>query len=453
MSGSLKIEMLESAATKPLRNIKFFAWYSPPWCSPMAQQFNLPIGACLSLTLAFVSTGCALEQNSNAQPAGRLEQSDQPPLVEVAIATGTETAPTASYTGTTMALKQVVVRSRVEGQLLTLNVDVGDFIRQGQLLAAVEQDLPRTDVSEAQAELAARQFEVKEAESVLAEAKAQVERNRAELKQAEADARRLQQLAEAGAITAQQAEVAQTQQATAAQVLKASQEQVITRQQAIAATKQRVTAQQAILAQAQERLTYTQITAPQSGILLSKQAETGDTIQGGQTLVEIGDLSAIKVEIQISDRDLSQFAQGQRVNVALDAFPGETFPGEVTRISPVADAAARLIPIEVTIPNPAGKIATGLLARVSLTDPNLTTAVMIPASALTTGNNGNQTTVFVPVTQGDTTTVQARPVQVGPEDNGMVAILSGLSAGERYVVQGDRPLETGQTVRLSLLSE
>ncbi|MBV5261108.1 efflux RND transporter periplasmic adaptor subunit [Synechococcus moorigangaii CMS01] len=419
----------------------------------MAQQLNAPIGVCFSLALAFLATGCALEQNSNAQPAGRQERAEQPPLVDVAIAASTEAAPTAGYTGTTMALKTVVVRSRVEGQLLTLNADVGDFVRQGQLLAAVEQDLPLTDVGEAQAELAARQFDVKEAESVLAETKAQVELNRAELKQAEADARRLQQLAEAGAITAQQAEVAQTQQATAAQILKASQEQVITRQQAIAAAKQRVTAQQSILAQTQERLTYTQTLAPQSGVVLSKQAEVGDTLQTGQTLLEIGDLSAIKVEIQISDRDLTQFAQGQRVNVSLDAFPGETFAGEVTRISPVADAAARLIPIEITIPNPEGKIATGLLARVSVDNAALTDRVMVPADALMTGNNPDQAILFVPITQGDTTTAQARPVQIGNEDNGMVEIRSGLSAGERYIVKSDRPLETGQTVRLSLLSE
>ncbi|MEB3224988.1 MAG: efflux RND transporter periplasmic adaptor subunit [Synechococcus sp.] len=418
----------------------------------MAQQLKAPIGACLSLSFALFSTGCALEQNSNAQPTGRQEQTDKPPLVEVAIASGMETTSSPSYTGTTMALKQVVIRARVEGQLLTLDAEVGDFVRQGQILATVEQDLPRTDVSEAQAELAARQFEVKEAESVLAEAKAQVERNRAELKQAEADAQRLKKLAEAGAITAQQAEVAQTQKVTAAQILKASQEQVITRQQAIAAAQKRVIAQQAILAQAQESLTYTQTVAPQSGIILSKKVEAGDTIQAGQTLLEIGDLSAIKVEIQISDRDLSQFTQGQRVNVALDAFPGETFSGEVTRISPVADAAARLIPVEITIPNPAGKIATGLLARVSLNNPNTNTAVMIPATALKTGAT-EQPTIFVPVTQGEETTIQVRPVQVGKEDNGLVEILSGLRAGERYIIKGDRPLETGQMVRLSLLSE
>lgn len=419
----------------------------------MAQQIKAPIGICASLLLAFGATGCALERNTNAQPARNEDQAERPPLVDVAIAASTETnSDTASYTGTTGALRTVVVRSRAEGQLLVLNADVGDVVRQGQSLATIEQNLPLTEVNQAEAELAARQFEVREAEAVLAETKAQVERNRAELKQAEADAQRFQSLAESGAIAAQQAEVAQTQKATAAQVLRASQEQVTTRQQAISAAKQRVTAQQAILAQARERLTYTQISAPQSGVVLSKQAEAGDTLQGGQTLLEIGDLSTIKVEIQVSDRDLSQFSLGQAVNVNLDAFPGENFAGEVTRISPVADAAARLIPIEVTIANPEGKIATGLLARVSIGSPSLTEAVMIPVEALNIGEGTNENTLFVPVTQGEETTVQARPVQVGPEDNGMVEILSGLSAGERYIAKSDRPLATGQTVRLSLLS-
>lgn len=405
----------------------------------------------LILPLLWLSAGCALETKSQAQPTAQ-EQADQPPLVEVAIAgAGSMPEVSQSYTGTTLPLKTVVVRTRTEGQLLSLNVDIGDAVRQGELLAEIEGDLLKTAVNQAAAELAARQFDVKEAESVLAEAKAQVKRHQAELNQATVDAKRLQDLADSGAIATQVAEVAQTQKATAAQVLKSSQEQVITRQQAIAAAQQRVTAQQAILAQTQARLNYTNLFAPQTGVVLRKAAEAGDTLQAGQTLLEIGDLSAIKVEIQISDRDLQAFSPGQSVRVQLDAFPTETFTGEVTRISPVADAAARLIPIEVTIANPERKIASGLLARVSQQSSQQAT-VMVPEDALKVGNTKG-TALFVPIRQGDRTTVQIRPVQVGKTDNGMVEILTGLAVGEQYIVAGDRPLETGQTVRVSLLSQ
>ena len=420
----------------------------------MFQHLRVATAGSLIVPLLWLLSGCSWEKQSNAQPYGGAGQEEQPPLVDVAIATSSDkTEEILNYTGTTKPLKTVVLRSRVEGQLLALNADVGQPVQQGQLLATVEANVLTTEVNEARAELAARQFEVKEAESKLAEVKAQVAQNQASLKQAQADAQRFKNLANSGAIAIQQAEVASTNQDTAAQILKSSQEQVATQQQAIAATKQRVAAQQAILAQAQERLTYTKILAPQNGVVLAKNAEVGDILQTGQTLLEIGDLSAIKVEVQISDRDLQNFAPGKQVQVQLDAFPSESFSGQVTRMSPVADAAARLIPIEITIPNPNGNIASGLLARLSqgsTTSP--TTSVKIPVSALKVGQTKGDH-IFVPITQGDTTTVQIRSVTLGTTDNGMVEILSGLNPGEKYILQGDRPLETGQTVRLSLLSD
>lgn len=419
----------------------------------MLQCLKSSVSLGLFVGLSMLTVGCSLEKESVAQPSrpGQGQgQAEKPPLVDVAIA-AVDTNAATSYTGTTLPLKTITVRSRLEGQLLALNGEVGDRIGQGALLAVIEPDLLQTEVNEAAAELAARQFEVKESESELAEINAQIAENQAALKQAQADAKRFQDLADTGAIAEQQAEVAQTAEETAAQVLKSSQAQLATQSQAIAAAEKRVKAQQAIMAQTQERLTYTQIFSPQSGVIFAKNAETGDILQSGQELLEIGDLSAIKVEIQISDRDLSEFKLGKLVSVQLDAFPDEIFPGEVTKISPIADAEARLIPVEITIPNPAGKIAAGLLARVSKQNV-LAQTVTIPVSALEVGQT-NGDVIFVPVITGETTKVQTRPVRLGKIENGQVEILSGLAPNEKYILKGDRPLETGETVTLSLLSE
>ncbi|OKH16977.1 efflux RND transporter periplasmic adaptor subunit [[Limnothrix rosea] IAM M-220] len=418
----------------------------------MLQFFKSFVGIGFVASLSVLTVGCGLEQEGVAQPfRPEQETEEQPPLVDVAIAAATNAEATETYTGTTLPLKTVTVRSRLEGQLLALNVDVGDGVEQGRLLGIIEPDLLQTEVNEAAAELAARQFEVREAESELAEITAQIAQNKAALKQATADAKRFQELATTGAIAAQQAELAATAQETASQILRSSQAQLATKKQAIAAAQKRVVAQQAILAQNQERFTRTQIFSPQTGVIFSKTAEAGDTIPSGQTLVEIGDLSAVKVEIKISDRDLREFSLGKLVSVQLDAFPGETFSGEVTQISPIADPEARLIPVEVTIPNPAGKIAAGLLARVSKQSA-LTPTVTIPVEALEVGETSGDV-IFVPVTIGEETTVQTRPVQLGEIDNGMVEILSGLNPNEKYILKGDRPLVTGETVTLSLLSE
>jgi HlyD family secretion protein len=412
------------------------------------------MGIWLVLPLLWLSAGCSFERQSNAQPAGgpggRGDRPEQPPLVEIATATLQNSTTAPGYTGTTAPLKIVALRSRVEGQLLDLSVDVGDGVTKGQSLVRLDQNLLVTDYNEAIAELASRKFEVNEAEAELAQVVAQVEQAKAQLKQAATDAARFKDLANSGAVSEQAGEVAATQKVTAEKILQATQQQINIRQQAIAAAEGRVSAQRAIVNQTTERLNYTVLRSPLGGVVLSKTVEAGDVIQSGQALLEIGDLSGIKIEIQISDRELNQFSLGQDVSVNLDAFPGETFQGEVTRISPVADAAARLIPIEITIANPGNQISSGLLARVSGTG-GATQTVLVPESAILQKNS--QVIVFMPKQMGETLSVEARTVQVGKTDNGFVEIISGLTAGDTYIVNSDRPLESGQTVRKSLLSD
>ncbi|MFZ9737706.1 MAG: efflux RND transporter periplasmic adaptor subunit [Prochlorotrichaceae cyanobacterium] len=404
--------------------------------------------------LLFPLTSCQWEQRSNAQPqsSGAERPQKQPPIVELSQVTAASLSNGSSYTGTTQPKRTVSLRSRVEGQLLTLSVDVGDRVEQGQVLAQLDDEILRTAVNEAQAELAARRFEVEQGKAQVAEAEAQVESARAEVQQAQIDADRFQQLATEGALATQDSDLAQTNLQTAKQTFKALQQQVKTRQQSIASLGQRVQAQNAILQQAQERLKYATLTAPINGTVLSRVADPGDLIQPGETIVDIGDLEQMQVHIQVSDRDLSQFRLGQAVEVSIDAFPTEIFEGTVTQISPVADAAARLVPLEVTIANPQGNISSGLMARVHLSNSE-TSRIKVPESAIRLAQNPDEIVIFVPTNADAEPTVEARSVEIGQTENGQVEILSGLTLGETFVVKSDRPLEDGEPVRRSFLSE
>ena len=132
----------------------------------------------------------------------------------------------------------------------------------------------------------------------------------------------------------------------------------------------------------------------------------------------------------------------------------------MTRISPAADARSRLIPIEVTIPNPQGRLGSGLLARVSFQRGN-TQTVVVPESATQIGSRpaGNQqnplpktATMYVLNRDGDSATVSARQVQLGDRADGQVQVLSGLKPGESFVVKSSGALQDGASVRLSFLS-
>lgn len=177
-------------------------------------------------------------------------------------------------------------------------------------------------------------------------------------------------------------------------------------------------------------------------------------------MLQIADFSRVQVRVEVSERELANIRPGQSVNVKLDAFPQETIAGRVTRIYPAADATARLVPVEVIIPNSNGRIGSGLLARVSF-ESGEQERVVVPQSALAGGQGGqggqqeDRGTLFV-VAQGDTdkqATVESRAVTLGERADGKVEILSGLKVGERFVSRSGEPLKDGETVRLSFLSE
>jgi HlyD family secretion protein len=409
-------------------------------------QFGIKHGLAMLLLLPM---GCvaAVEGQSNGQQGAPPEEVAA--IVDVAEAT-TAADGALDYTGTTEPVQQVTLRSQTNGQLLSVAVDVGDPVQNGTVLAQIDDDLLQTEVAEAEAELAALQFEVDQARTQVADALARVEQIRAELQQAEIDADRFSQLAEQGAIAPQQAEIAETLRRTTAQELRSAEEQVRTREQAVASAQQRVIAQRAVVQQFQERFSYSTLVAPSNGLVLERLAETGDVIQTGQDVLKIGDFREVLVIVQITDRDRSQVQVGQMVNVTLDAFPDRPLNGRITRISPVADPAGRLIPVEITIPNPDQQIGSGLIARVqfvSLAEQ----AVSVPQSALEISEAEN--VVFVVSGDGDTVTVQPREVQVGDRANGQVQIVAGLQPGDTYVIRSNRPLQPGETATRSLISE
>jgi HlyD family secretion protein len=399
--------------------------------------------------LTILLTACSQAPDSS-QGAAQASRSESPVVVDVAIAKPAE-GEARTYTGTTQPVQQVSLRSQAEGQLLNLTVDIGDAVQQGQSLATLDSSLLQTDLGEAQAELAARQFEVAQAEAQLADIRTLIEQARVRLQQAENDAQRLQSLASKGAISTQEAERAQTTLQTAQQAFQSAQEQLRTRQQAVSAAQQRVAAQDAMVQQSQRRLSYATLSAPLTATVLERLAEPGDLVQPGQAVLTLGNMNEIHVMVDVADTNRQDFVLGQPALVTLDAIPGETFTGRVTRISPVADSASRLIPVEITLTNSSNRIGSGMLARVVPANAR-TNAILVPQSALETAE-GADNQLFVITQTDDTLTVEPRTVQIGQTNNNQVEILSGLAPGEAYVVRSNDPLEPGQMVQKSLTSE
>lgn len=430
-------------------------------------RYRLQIGAFI-FGAGMLIAGC----NTLSKEAADVAQSQQSGAggnqgitpVDVAIARPGTVLEEPEYTGTTAAVQQVSLRTQVKGQVRSLKVDVGDVVKQGQVLAQLDDTLLQTALKKAEAELASRRSEVARAEKQVSNARAQVEQARLELQQAQADSRRQQRLLGQGAVAAQEAEQARTTARTAVQALRAAQEQVRTEQQAVAAAQGQVVAQQAVIAQEREQLSYSRLVSPLTGVITQRLTEEGNLIQPNDEVFQIGDFSRVQVNVEVSELELAKIRLRQSVAVRLDAFPDQTFRGQVSRISPAADPKTRLVPVEVVIANTNRQIGSGLLARVSF-EGGVRQRVVVPQTAIsqageegTGGEKERQNrsgTIFIVTSNqaGTQATVTNRAVTLGEQANGKVEILSGLKPGEQFVARSGRPLKNNQPVRLSILSE
>ncbi|WP_204104368.1 MULTISPECIES: efflux RND transporter periplasmic adaptor subunit [Spirulina sp. CCY15215] len=408
--------------------------------------------ALLILPLLISVTGCGNKEENAARSQPQQEEDGQPIAVNVEIARSGGLANPIEYIGTTQPLKIVSLRSQVEGRLLVLGVDVGDRVRRGQVLARLDDSILATSVNEAEAQLAAFNAEIERGRTQVNNARTALEGAKIEWEQAKNDAERYATLAKDGAVSQREAELFQTAVEVAEQTVNAARENIKTEERAIEASLGQLAAQRAILAREQQRQTFARLNSPINGLVLERISEPGNLVTAGEEVLKLGDFSQIKAIVPLSELDLSGVGVGQPVNVQLDAFGDRNFPGRVTRISPVADPTSRQIPVEVTFPNFGDRVGSGLLARVTFA-PQQQPRIIIPERALQKREDDKlddkKGVLFV--LQGEDR-VATREVFLGDRVDGKVEILSGISDGDRFVINSAKPLKDGDIVRQSILS-
>ena len=186
------------------------------------------------------------------------------------------------------------------------------------------------------------------------------------------------------------------------------------------------------------------VVAPFRGLTSARQISPGQVISKSTLLTALVDLDVVKVEVGVPERYLSQVSVGQAVEFKVAAFPQDSFKGEVYFISPQLDAGTRTALVKARIPNPGAKLKGGMFASLDLTLQLRATALVIPEPAIV--NNGDITMVFALTA---TNTAVMKPVKIGLRLAGKAEVLSGLTAGERVVVEGVQKLRPGAEVKLA----
>lgn len=424
-----------------------------PWKSQVGLRVAWVLGTIVLTGLGIGS--CQTAEGDPRQTTGQAPRSSRgnqgPVAVETLTVQGEPLQEATSYTGTTEPRQQVTLRAQAEGQILTLTADVGDLVQEGDPLGRLDDRILTALLNQEDAELAALEAEVAEAIAAVQDAQTQVQRAQLDWQQAQADADRLSNLAREGAISQQQAEQARTTEQTAAQVVRSSQQQVSSRQQAVTAARKRVRAQQATVAETRQRQSYSLLKSPLTGTVIDRLKEPGDLASNGDEILILGDFQEMKVVVQVSELDLSRVHMDQGATVRLDALPGEILRGVVSRIAPTADPTTRLIPVEIRLPNPQGRISGGLLARVQFGQDQADWPV-IPESALGLDSEKSEGVIFVIDRSGEAPLAQQRSVILGDRYQGRVQVRSGLTPGEEVIIKSSRPLGDQQPVNISLTS-
>lgn len=260
--------------------------------------------------------------------------------------------------GKVKALNTVDVGAQVSGEVTNLYVEVGDEVKQGDLIAQIDQVTQKNSLSNEQASLEQSEAALQsaQAESLskqasLKSAYADLASRQSELKQAQSDFARLQELVAIDAISQQEYDTQATSVETAKAAVANARAAIDTAQAAIATATANINSQQAALrksqtnvATAQEDLSYTTIRAPISGTVVSVTTEQGTTVNANQTaptIVTLADLSTVRINAQISEADVINVNAGMPAYFNIIGNPDKQYDATLTAIEPAPEEISK----------------------------------------------------------------------------------------------------------------
>jgi RND family efflux transporter MFP subunit len=342
-------------------------------------------------------------------------------------AAGTQAA-VLNASGYVTARRRATVSSKITGKVVEVNVEEGMAVKEGQVLARLDDVTLRASLALSQAQAEAARRALREIEVRLEEAKVQL--------------RRRAQLFKEGIITAAEFDTAEAEVASLEARLAAAREQISVAESQIALVR--------------TNLEDTVIRAPFSGVAISKDAQPGEMVSpvsagGGFTRTGIStivDMASLEIEVDVNESYINRVRPGQPVTAVLNAYPEWAIPGRVITTIPAADRQKATVLVRIAFDQLDPRILPDMGVKVTFlreaddTDHGdaVRNVALVPKGAVST--EGEQTYVFV--VQGDV--VDRRAVRVGGTDGDRLEVLAGLQSGERVVVSPPAELTSGAQV-------
>ncbi len=330
--------------------------------------------------------------------------------------------------GNVAALTEAPILARVDGYLKTRLVDIGDRVKEGQLLADI--DAPDLDQQVRQAEASYQQ-----AAATLEQANSNYQQGQANQALAAVTAKRWAHLVVKGAVSLQENDQYQAQ-------LKAQTANLEALSKAIAAAKSNVAAAQANLGRLSELQGYEKIRAPFSGVITVRNVDIGALITTGTTLIyRIAQTNVLRTFVNAPQGNADDIHLGQPADLTIPDLSGRHFRGHVTRVAKAVDPASRTMLTEVQVPNPDGALLPGMYALVDLNLIRKDPPLLIPGDAMLVRADGTLAAVV-----GTDHIVRFQKIDVGRDFGDRVEVLSGLHNGDMVVVNPSDVVREGAKV-------
>lgn len=393
-------------------------------------KFLVIAAAVLCLLAAFFSV-----KHLRAGASSRTRIAGDVMSAAVAVAKRAPIGNTFSVAGEFLPYQEIEVHAKVAGYIRRINVDIGDRVKTGQVLAVLE-------VPELVAELQGTEAGVRHSQQEIERAQNEVARDQAQFVALHANAARLAQASKArpGLVAQQELDDAEAKD-------RAAEAEVESAKSALSAARQQLEVSQANNSQISAMSDYTRITAPFEGVVTWRYADTGALVQAGTSnsnsapVVKLAQVNVLRLRIPVPESLAGSVRVGEPADVTVQATGGH-FVGHVTRFTDALDRTTRTMQVEIDVANDTYKLQPGMYANVALQVQNHSDALTVPTNAIQRSHD--TTTVLLVDPQNR---VQQREVRIGIDDGNNVEILSGLSPGDRLIIGNLVSYQPGQLVR------
>ena len=353
-------------------------------------------------------------------------------------------------TGSLAGDQQTDVAPSVAGKVVAVGVDLGSYVKRGQMIARLDDVDSKLRVQQSQAQVDQAKAALRQAEEKVGLRPGQtfdpnkvpeVANVRVALELAEKNLRRSEKLIESGDVSRSFYD----QQKAQRDQLKEQYESALSlaRQNyaAVMTARANVANAESQLGLARRTLSYALVFAPIDGYVAERNADLGEYVSPSSKVATIVRINPMRMRIDIPEQAIQEVRVGQSVSVAVSGYPDRSFSGRVARISPNVTASSRTLAIEAEIENSSGALKPGQFATVRILQARSAPAILVPARAVRTESGVSR--VFV-IKDGH---AQERVAQLGQADGDLVEIKGGVAAGEHVATSNIEQLSDGMTVK------